>query len=196
MALKRSHEADWMEVACEQLNAVPEPVRLVLMRGRVAGVVPFEGRDKYQDGHGHMLVRVGHVLTVADARGPHMDVSALVTVLAESLLAPSYALQPYATWEVVDAQRAQARFTFGGASVAGTFHFDDAGLCTQFYTEDRWQDGRRPRRVPWSAQLGAYRRGADGLLFPTELRGTWHEPDGDFTYARGRIAGITYNVRA
>ena len=196
LLLKRSREGAWMELDCQQFNSVPEPVRIVLMRTRVAGLVPFEARDKYQDGHGHMLVRLGRVLTVADARGPEMDASALVTVLAEALLAPSYALQPYAAWQPVDEHRAQARFTFGGLGVGGTFHFDEAGEWVRFHTVDRWQDAHPPRKVPWSALLGGYRRGEDGLRQPTELSATWHEAGADFTYAKGVIDSIAYNVEA
>lgn len=194
LRLKRSREVDWMELECEQFNSVPQPVRIVLMRTKLAGLVPFEGRDKYQDGHGNMLVRVGRVFTVADAKGSPMDASGLVTVLAEALLAPSYALQPYASWQPVDATCARARFTFGGISVSGTFHFNGADELVRFDTEDRWQDGHPPRKVPWSANLGAYRRD-DGLRFPTTLSATWHEPGGDFTYVEGTLRGLTYNVK-
>ena len=194
MRLKRSRDADWMALECEQFNSVPQPARIVLMRAKLAGFVPFEGRDKYQDGHGNMRVRLGRVLTVADAKGPPMDASGLVTVLAEALLAPSHALQPYTTWEPVDASSARARFTFGGVSVSGTFHFNDADECVRFDTEDRWQDGRPPRKVPWSANFGAYRR-EDGLRFPTAVSATWHEPGGDFTYVEGTLRGLTYNVK-
>ena len=118
------------------------------------------------------------------------------TVLAEAMLAPSYALQPYASWQAVDAGCARARFTFGGVSVGGTFHFNDADECIRFDTEDRWQDGRPPRKVPWSANLGAYRRDDDGLRFPTAVSATWHEPDAEFTYVEGTLQALTYNVAA
>lgn len=195
LLLKTAHDRPWMRVECEQLNVAPRPARIVLMRGRVAGVVPFEGRDKYQDGHGHMLVRAAKVITVADARGPEMDRSALVTVLAEVLMLPSLALGEHVRWEVVDGRTARATLTDGVLSVSGTFHFDEASNMVRFDTEDRWQDGTPPRRIPWSAAIGGYvDRG--GVRTPTTVAATWREAEGDFTYARGVIERIDYDVRA
>jgi hypothetical protein len=80
MQLKRSQDADWMELSCQQFNSVAEPMRIALMKGRMAGVIPFEGRDKYQDGHGNMRIKVMKLLTLGESKGSYMDESALVTV--------------------------------------------------------------------------------------------------------------------
>jgi hypothetical protein len=93
LELKRDRDKGWMRVKARQFNSVPEPARIVLMQGRLLGFLPFEGRDKYQDGHGNMRIRALGLFQVADVRSTRMDSSALVTILAEALLVPSYALQ-------------------------------------------------------------------------------------------------------
>src|SRR3954471_20651885 len=157
MRLRRSRDSGWMKLHVEQVNFAPRPMRIALMRGKIAGAIPFDGRDKYQDGHGSMLVKLMKVFTVGDSRGSAMDESELVTVLSEALLWPSAALQPYVRWEAIDDRSARARISDGPVSVAGVFHFNDADEVVRFDTEDRWQDGNPPRKIPWSASIGGYR---------------------------------------
>lgn len=193
LLLKRSRHGLWMKLHCEQLVSVPEPTRIALMTGKLAGVLTIEGRDKYQRGQGQMLITFMKVLTVADARGRYMDESALVTLLSELLLVPSLALQKYITWTPIDDRSARATITDRGITVSGTFHFNDADECVRFDTNDRWRDGRSPRRLPWSAFFGGYETRGD-LRTPFELSATWHEPAGDFTYARGTLDSTVFNV--
>jgi hypothetical protein len=194
MQLKRSRDADWMEVSCQQLNSVPEPMRIAFMQATIAGVIPFEGRDKYQDGHGNMLIKLMKVITLGDSKGTYMDESALVTVLAEALLAPSAALQSYMKWQPVDDRSARAQLTYNGITVSGTFHFNEADELVRFDTDDRWQDGEPPKKIPWSANIEGYRV-AGGIRFATRISATWHEPGGDFTYVKGTIDSLVFNVK-
>ncbi|AKJ04452.1 hypothetical protein ATI61_101459 [Archangium gephyra] len=194
MQLKRSHDADWMELSCQQFNSVAEPMRLALMKGRMAGVIPFEGKDKYQDGHGNMLIKLMKLITVGDSKGTSMDESALVTVLSETFMAPSYALQGYMKWQPVDERSARAELTSNGITVSGIFHFNEADELVRFDTNDRWQDGTPPKKLPWSAHLEGYRM-AGGIRYATRVSATWHEPTGDYTYVKGTIDSVEFNVR-
>ena len=93
--IKMSANKKWMSLNCYQFNSVPEPSRIVYMKSSIFGIFPFEGRDKYQDGHGNMLIKLLKIIKVADAKGKEIDESALVTILAEALAVPTYALQDY-----------------------------------------------------------------------------------------------------
>ncbi|WNG45915.1 hypothetical protein F0U60_18705 [Archangium minus] len=194
MQLKRSSDAGWMKLSCQQFNSVPEPMRIALMKGRMVGVIPFEGRDKYQDGQGNMLIKLMKLITVGDSRGTYMDESALVTVLSETFMAPSFALQSYIKWQPVDEQSARAELTHNGITVGGTFHFNEADELVRFDTNDRWQDGKPPKKLPWSAHLEGYRV-AQGILYPTRVSATWHGPAGDYTYVTGTIDSLEFNVK-
>jgi len=194
MQLKRSHDADWMELSCQQFNSVPAPTRIVLMKGRMAGVIPFEGRDKYQEGHGSMLIKVAKIIPLGETTGSPMDTSGLVTVLSEALLAPSYALQGYMKWQPVDERSARAELTYNGVTVSGIFHFNEADELVRFDTNDRWQDGTPLKQLPWSANIEGYRV-AQGIRYATRVSATWHEPGGDFTYVKGTIDSVEFNVK-
>ena len=82
------------------------------MKNAIMGIFPFEGRDKYQDGHGNMLIKLLKAITVVDAKSKEMDQSALVTVLAESLIVPTYALRQYIKWTALDANSAGAEIEY------------------------------------------------------------------------------------
>jgi len=59
--------------------------KLALITAKLSGY-SFEGRDKYQNGKGNMLIKLLKMFTVADAKGKEMDESALVTLLSEVYL--------------------------------------------------------------------------------------------------------------
>ena len=96
--LKRSPNSKWMRLNCHQYNSVLEPTRIVYLKTNILGIFPFEARDKCQNGKGNMLIKLLKLFTVADAKGVEMDKSALVTVLSETFIIPTYALQDYIEW--------------------------------------------------------------------------------------------------
>jgi hypothetical protein len=191
-----------MPLECRQFNSVAEPARIVFMDGRLLKVLPFQGRDKYQDGHGQMRVMALGILKVVDEASPKLDESALVTVLAEAMLVPGYILEDYMRWEPIDSLRAKATLEWNRTTVSGIFHFAPAGEWLRFDTQVRWQQGADSLPVPWSAYAGGYADGNGdgrgqgiGIRFPRQVGAIWHEPEGDFEYARGTLERIEYNVR-
>jgi hypothetical protein len=191
--MKRGKGKGWMPVEVRQINLVAEPARFVYLHARIAGILPFNGLDQYQGGHGRMLIRAMGLFKIADARSPHMDASAMVTFLAELPFHPSAALQPYLRWEPIDSLSALAVFTHAGRSVSGTFRFNAEGEFIAFASNDRWQDGHEGGPIPWSISAGEY-RDMGGFRLPTRLTATWHEKDGDLEYFRGRLAKAEYDV--
>lgn len=193
-AIRLGPDRPWMKLTTHQFNSVPEPMRAAHMRGRMLGVLSMEGRDIYQDGRGQMLIRLGRLFTVADDTGPEMDQAALVTILAEAVMVPGYAIQPYITWAQVDARTARATIRHRGAEAAGVFHFDADGAFTRFESDDRFQSaGNEAKRVRWSVDVLSY-QDQDGLRIVDGIRSTWHPEEGDFEYFRGRIAAVRFNV--
>lgn len=192
--LKMDPEKDWTKMKCIQYDFVDEPARLAYMRTNLGGIVPFEGRDKYQDAHGNMLIRRMKLFTLGDSKGKEMDDAALVTLLAEAMFIPSYALQPYITWTAIDERSAKATIRNGATEVSGIFYFNDSGACIRFDTDDRYfseKDGSYTK-TKWSVIIGNYVE-KDGVLIPSEVSTVWHLQNGDYTYFKGKVAGIKYN---
>jgi len=194
--IKMSADKKWISLDCYQFNSVPEPTRIVYMKSSILGVFPFEGRDKYQDGHGNMLIKLLKIIKVADAKGKEMDESALVTILAETLIIPTYALQDYIKWYAIDSNTVKALIKYNGTEVSGLFYFNEQGEIIRFQTDDRYysEKGTKYKKVKWSGVLGNYIE-KNGIKFPSDFRAIWHNEEGDFEYFKGTIADIKYNIK-
>ena len=184
-----------MQLDCHQYNSVSEPTRIVYLKNNILGIFPFEARDKCINGKGNMLIKLLKLFTVADAKGVEMDKSALVTVLSETSIILTYALQDYIKWEAVDYNNAKATLTYNDIKVSGSFNFNDKGEMISFYTEDRYfaeKDGTY-KKIPWSILVDDYVE-KNGVKFPSDIKAMWHLKSGDFEYFKGRISNIEYNI--
>lgn len=185
----------WIPLECYQFNSVPEPARIVYMKSRFAGFIPFEGRDKFQNGEGNMLIKLLKFITIDDNKGKEMNISALVTLLPEVLLVPACVLQYYIKWSAIDSNSAKAIIKFNGIEVSGIFHFNDLGEYIRFDTNERYQAAGKSKykNVSWSVTMSDYTE-KGGIKFPAFLTALWHEDYGDFEYFKGKIKNIEFNV--
>lgn len=194
--MKLDKTKSWTKLHCYQYNSVAEPTRIVYMKSKIAGLFSFEGRDKFQHGKGNMLIKLLKLFTIANVKGKEMDESALVTVLAETLFVPGYALQDYVTWEAINDSTANATLAFNDLKVSGIFHFNDLGEMISFDTGDRYfgQKAGGFSKVRWSALVGDYLE-KNGIKHPSKVKTVWHFDDGDFEYFKGRINSIEFNLK-
>ncbi len=182
---------NWTNLQTYQYNFVSAKSRLAYMRAHVAGVIPFEGRDRYSGGQGNMFGALGKIVKLFDNSSREVSLGGAVVLLAESLLEPSIALQEYITWEPVDKKTAKTTFSDGDIEVSGLFFFNDAGEFIRFESNDR------PYEVspgvyelkPFSIELGEYHE-SGGIKVAGQVYATWHLEDGDFTYWDGKIGGL------
>lgn len=192
--IKMKPEGKWMRLRTYQHNFVNEPARLAYMRANMLGIIPFEGRDRYDNGKGHMFGTLGRMIKVFDAHDEETAKGAAIVVLAEALLVPSYAIQPYIHWEEVDSLTARARLIHNGMEVGGTFHFNDHGEYIRFTTDER----------PFSSSNGGYEQQGytievlgyqqqGNVKIAREVSAIWNLPDGDFEYWRGILKEIRFN---
>lgn len=192
---KRSRTAQWLKLNCYQFNSVPEPCRIVYMKSFLGFIFPFEGRDKYQNGIGNMFIKILYLLKVQDAKSKEMDCSGLVTTLAETLLLPWQALQPYIKWSEYGDNKAKAVIDFGGNRVSGIFEFNDKFEMTRFVSDDRFQAQKDNTNINirWGGVASNYIE-KDGIKFPSSFSGVWYQDDGDLEYFKGTISSINYNI--
>ena len=183
----------WMKLKTHQHNFVETPVRLAYMRANMFGLIPFEGRDKYHNGQGHMFGTLGRMIKVFDARDVETAKGAAIVVLAEALLVPSYAIQPYIHWETVDELTVKARMIHGGIDVGGIFHFNEQGEYIRFTTNERpfsLPKGAYEQQ-PYTIEIRSYQQQGD-IRIAKEVAAIWNLPEGDFEYWKGIIREIDY----
>jgi len=183
----------WMKLKTYQHNFVQEPSRLAYMRANMLGFIPFEGRDRYHNGEGHMFGTLGRIIKVFDARDEETAKGAAIVLLAEALLVPSYAIQSYIHWEAADALTARARFVHNGIDVGGTFHFNELGEYIRFTTHERpysSPDGGYEQQ-DYTIEVFGYQKQGD-IKIAREVSAIWHLPGGDFEYWRGALKEIKF----
>ena len=184
-----------MQINYQQYNFVMEPARVAYIGASMSGI-PFEGRDKYEDGKGAMIGVFAKVFTLFDVQGKEMDQSGLVTYLAECFLIPNMALQNYITWEAIDDRHAKATIEWKGKKASGIFTFTDNGEMKTFETDDRYMDKGKGvfEKVRWTCEAGEYIE-TNGIKHPSVLKAFWNLPEGEYLYFDSRGLTVEYNVK-
>ena len=192
--LKTGYHQSWAPLVCKQVNFLPVPARIVYMQSRLMGIVPFGARDKYQNGKGSMLIKLMNIFTLSDTRGKEMDAAALVTILAETMLIPAYALQPYISWRELDQYTLEGTIHDQDVTASGIFYFNEHHEFLRFETSDRYYtDHGTFKKYKWIAYAGGYME-RNGIRFPSELRVVWKMPNEDYSYFKGKIDALETNI--
>lgn len=191
---KISPNKPWAKIKYNQYNFVSEPARFAYIYTKMFGVIPFEGRDMYQNGRGDMLGQLAEVIKLFDQKGNEMDVSAAVTYLSESLIIPSCALQSFIHWDSIDSNHAKASIKYRGINAEGIFSFDNDGKLIEFVTPERYMDtgNSKPEKHQWMVSMDSYIENS-GVKIPTKSKAVWKLPSGDYEYFNGTITDIVYN---
>ncbi len=189
--IKLSPDKKWLKLRTYQHNFTDNPSRLAYMRANMFGFIPFEGRDKYHNGHGHMYGILGKMIKIFDETDVEIAQGAAIVLLAEVLLIPSYAIQPYIHWEAVDEHTANARFVHQGVDVGGTFHFNEQGDYIRFTSNERPYSLPKGgyELQPYTIEIRSYQQQGD-IRVVKEVAAIWNMPQGDFEYWRGTIREI------
>ncbi len=183
----------WMKLKTYQHNFVQEPSRLAYMRAHMLGFIPFEGRDRYHNGAGHMFGTLGRIIKIFDAKDEETAKGAAMVLLAEALLVPSYAIQPYIYWEAVDELTAKARLVHNGMDVGGIFHFNEQGEYIRFTTHERPFSSPNGgyEQQDYTIKVLGYQQQGD-IKIAMEVSAIWNLPGSDFEYWKGTLKEIKF----
>jgi hypothetical protein len=186
----------WSKINCVQYNSAAEPCRIVYMSSKIFSLIPFEGRDAYVNGHGNMLIKLMKFINIQDQKGFEMDTSALVTVLAEVILLPEYALCGYINWQPIDDFKTKAEISYNGVKASGIFNFSEKGEIISFETNDRYKSGPDGTNIKmrWYITADEYTSFND-IKYPRYLTANWDTPDGELKYFKGEINKIETNIK-
>ncbi|MGM0508137.1 MAG: DUF6544 family protein [Fusobacteriota bacterium] len=185
-----------MKLTSIQYNFVDNPSRIVYLHSRIMGLIPFEGRDKYQNGQGAMTGKLLKFIPLFDVKDSNMKQSALVTFLSETPIIPSAFFKDYINFETIDKNNVKIIMTHRGLTVSGILTINDDGKITKFYTEDRYMDqgDGKAKKNPWTAKFLEYKN-LNGIKTPSRIQGIWNLKDQDFVYFDGYISELKYNVK-
>lgn len=192
-AMRTTPEGKWMPVDARQYFTTEPPGFIWLADVTMMPGLHLAGRDKYQDGNGHMLIKALSLVPVADAKGAETDQGTMLRYLAEIIWFPSAALSDYITWEQLDATSAKATMTYNGVTASGVFTFNKAGDMVSFEADRFYNRKEGATLERWHIENAAYKDWS-GIRIPVKSEVTWKLKEGDFTWYQLEITDIAYNA--
>lgn len=190
-------EASWRPFRAEEVFRVHPPAFQWDARIRAMPLVSVRVMDRYLNGRGLMLARVGGVATVMNrADEPGLDAGALARYLAEAVwIPPRLATLPGVHWRAVDDRSADCTLADGETEVTVRFHFDPAGDPVSI-------SGMRPREMdgayvdtPWVGRFDQHRE-MGGFRIPTRGEVAWVVDGREEVYWRGRVLSAEFGLGA
>lgn len=197
--IKLRPDKKWLALKTIQYNQVDKLMRIAYMKAVFAGMIPFEGRDIYFEGKGHMLGKLGKFIPIFNEGYHEIAQSALITCLAEFLLVPGYIFQPYVLWEEVDSQCVKATLTHHDLTVHGYFYFNEKGEYIKFVSYDRYylQPDKTCIKKKFTVLLSDYIE-TNSVGHPSKVKVIWNlderDSSKDYEYWKGSINSINYNI--
>jgi hypothetical protein len=184
----------WMPVYAEQYFTTEKPGFIWIADVEAAPFTHLYGRDKYENGKGHMLIKLFSLYPVVDVKGKETDQGSMLRYLAEIAWFPTVALGNFISWEQIDSSKAKATINCGGITASGVFSFDQYGDVASFEALRYYDRKEGPTLEDWFIlnDKNGYKE-FEGIRVPTKSTVTWKLKSGDFTWFRLEITDIKYN---
>jgi len=191
--MRTAPDGKWMPFDAEQWFTTDRPGLLWLATVAAAPGIDLAGRDKYENGKGHMLIKLLSLFPVADAKGKEIDQGTMLRYLGEVVWFPSAALSDYIRWEQLDSLKARATMTYGGVTGSGVYEFAGSGDLVSFQA-NRYYDRKGGATLEdWHihTEPDGYKE-FEGVRIPAKLAVTWKLREGDFTWLNVEITDLHY----
>jgi len=189
--MRTSPKGKWMKVRAQQHFDIERPAFVWNANVKMNPFVWFTGRDSYERGKGHMLIKIFSLLPIVNARGYKIDQGSLLRYLGEMCWFPAAAFSKYIHWEELGPYQAKATINYWGVQGEGVFNFDKSGRITSFHAHRYMSKGKRSSLEHWHIPITEWKR-FDGILIPSKGEVTWKLKHGDFCYFKWQIEDISY----
>lgn len=188
-------QKNWMSATAIQYTTIDKPAFIWTVDVVINSLVNLQGRDKFVNGKGEMLIKMLSLINVVNEKGEKLDEGALQRYLGEMVWFPSLALSPYVTWEAINDETAKATMTYNGTTGSGTFYFDTNGDVTK-YSALRYKDNEiDSKRYEWVMNISEYKT-FEGVKVPAIMTATWKLDQRDWTWLKLEVIDIQYNQNA
>ncbi|MDD2630205.1 MAG: hypothetical protein PHV61_08630 [Limnochordia bacterium] len=191
-ALRMDDKQPWMSAKAIQYYRVADPGLIWKTEFNMNPLIRIVGRDMYEQGRGHMLIRVLALIPVADAKGKEIDQGTMLRYLGEMAWFPTAALSDYLRWEEIDTNTAKATMTHGGITASGVFRFSDDGKVLSFEAERHMENKGEFSLEDWIVQMKEYKE-FNGVVIPNKVDVIWKLDSGDFHWFSCEVTDVEYN---
>ncbi len=194
--MKMKPEQDnWMTATAIQYTTIDNPSFIWSVDVRMNSLLKFQGRDKYDEGKGEMLIKLNSLFNVVNERGEKIDEGSLQRYLGEMVWFPSLALSPFISWEQLDESTAKATMMYKGISGSGTFYFNSDGDVIKFSALRYKGNEPEAKKYIWEIDISEYQT-FEGIKVPSKMTATWKLENRDWTWMHLEINEIKYNKNA
>jgi hypothetical protein len=195
--MRSKPDGKWMPVVAEQYNTIDKPGMIWTADVKAAPFIHMTARDKYENGKGHMLIKMMSLFPVSDSKGNRIDQGTLIRYLAEITWFPSAALNRYIKWDQLNANKAEATMSYGGVRASGIFTFDDNGDVVSFEADRYLNREEGATLAKWFIQIepNGYKTFND-MRIAAKSNVTWKLKSGDFTWFKVNVTDLDYNPPA
>ena len=186
------HQKNWLNATATQYTTIDQPAFIWSVDVKMNSLLSFQGRDKYENGKGEMLIKLNSLFNIVNERGKKLDEGTLQRYLGEMVWFPSLALSPYITWEEIDKYTAKATMRYEGTSASGNFYFNSNGEVTKFSAMRYKGNEPEAKKYPWIMNILGYKI-FEGIKVPAIMTSTWKLEDQDWTWLKMEVTDIKYN---
>lgn len=190
-AMRTTPTGKWMPFQATQFCTIDPPAFVWRAKISAAPLLFIEGRDKYENGEGHMLIKPLAIYTMANASGSEIDQGTLLRFMGEMIWYPEAATMNYVRWEEVAPGQASATMTYKGVMATGIFTFHPNGLVQQFSAERFGDFQGEFRKETWQVDVTRY-QGMNNRQVPSACEVSWKLRSGDFMWLKQEITNIEY----
>jgi hypothetical protein len=183
---------NWLTAKAIQYTTIDNPAFIWAVDVKMNGLLNFQGRDKFEDGKGEMLIKLNSVFNIVNERGDKLDEGTLQRYIGEMVWFPSLALSPYISWEQIDGNTAKATMSYKGTTGSGTFYINSNGDVTKFSALRFKGNETDAKRHHWEMNILDYKT-FEGIKVPSKMTSTWKLDDGDWTWLKMEVTDIKYN---
>lgn len=193
--MRNSPKQGWLPVEAVQYSTLTGQLsRTWYARMKLGPFALLSGYDSYDNGRGHMLIRLLSLIPVADVIGPEIDTSALIIFVNDMVMWPTAFLSDFIHWEPVNGNSAQLIVNLNNRQFTAICSFSDIGEMINFVTEDRYSTvGKGYQQTKWSTPFRQYHL-VNGFRIPSEGDAIWHLPEGEFVYIKVKIGEVKYDT--
>lgn len=191
----KPEQDNWLKATAIQYTTIDNPAFIWSVDVKMNNFVNFQGRDKFDEGKGEMLIKLNSLLNIVNERGEKLDEGTLQRYLGEMVWFPSLALSPYITWKQIEENTAKATMTYKGTSGSGTFYFNSSGDIIKFSALRYKGNEKDAKRYNWEMNILGYKT-FEGIKVPAKMTSTWKLEDKDWTWLKMEVTNIKYNNNA
>jgi len=189
--MRQKPEGKWSPMEAEQCITTDLPG--FIWNGTMGGsFMRINGRDKYVNGKGNMLIKIMSTIPINNSSGEEIDQGAMMRFLAEIVWSPSAALNDYIQWTYINDTTANATMTNGKRTVSGFFYFDYEGDIVGFEGKRYGNFEGHFSLETWFIRILEHRE-FNGIRIGSKCEVTWKLKQGDFTWLQLEVTDISYN---